>query len=101
MSREVAEACEKINWAGVEEVGNCHLLVVSNIIDSHFGFGSPNHPVLSTKIYLSNLSGDCGSATMDPGGWYLESKGFGQAFRGCPGHCHAGLTSLVLKFSFS
>ena len=25
MSREVAEACEKINWAGVEEVGNCAL----------------------------------------------------------------------------
>ena len=23
MSREVAEACEKINWAGVEEVGKC------------------------------------------------------------------------------
>ena len=29
MSREVAEACEKINWAGVEEVCNLHCTIAS------------------------------------------------------------------------
>ena len=31
MSREVAEACEKINWAGVEEVCNVHACNLSEL----------------------------------------------------------------------
>ena len=100
MSREVAEACERIKWAGVEEVRVSFFSMQRAFLKAFLP--KPFCSLCWWRLFLRiqsriHLSGGGCSATLDPSGRHPEQKGSGQAPGSCFGHCHAGLSHLLAK----